>query len=136
MSQMDIALELDCTQSTIWSWMHIFGIQARQSSGMKPKKRVWYKGEWLTISEASERSGVHAQCLRNRMQRGVPGDRLFDKTRRDKAILVNGEWMTITEIAERTGLHVTTISCRKRKGWSNDDLLKPRQKTGRRKKCH
>ena len=132
---MDIALELDCSQSTVWSWMHIYGIQARQTSGMKPKKRVRYKGEWLTISEASERSGIHAQCLRNRLQRGVPEEHLFDESRKGKLYLIRGEWMTLSEVAERAGLHRTTISSRRRKGWSDDDLLKPKLKKGRRKKC-
>ena len=134
MSQLDIAMELDCSQATVWTWMHYFGIPARHT-GAKPKKRVRYKGEMLTISEASARSGIHANCLRDRIQRGVTEDHLFDESLRGKSLHIQGEDMTLSEAAERSGLHPSTIASRKRKGWSEDDLLKPKLKMGRRKKC-
>ena len=128
-----IAERLCVSPSVIGDRLRAAGIKGRKT-GKAVAKKHYVGGEYLTVAEMSERSGVCEKTLENRIQRGVPYDKLLEPTNvPQKQIDIGGEYMTVSEIAQRTGLRESSIWARIRNGVKGKDLLKPKQQPGRKK---
>lgn len=85
---------------------------------------VEYKGEKMTLLEASEKSGLSYGCLSGRYDRGDRGDWLFrpKQTFRKRPVTYKGQVMSITQLAKLTGIAAGTIQQRYSQGKRGADL--------------
>jgi uncharacterized protein YjcR len=90
-------------------------------------QRYCVRGEWLSISEMSEKYGIQNVTIRQRLRRGITGDDLVANVQDVSArtYLVKGEELTRHQIAEKYGLAPMTVYTRIRLGWTGDDLARP-----------
>lgn len=81
-------------------------------------------GERLAIREWAERTGIPANVISNRLNRGWTPERAVGTPARKRRgpdleeITVGGETLTVHGWAERTGIPVVTISSRLNCGWT------------------
>ena len=135
LTQEQMAERLCVSQSVIGVRMRAAGIKGRRhGSRKKSAKRYWVGGEYLTIREMAERSGICMSTIGNRIARGVPFDRLMDQTKGPVLVDVGGKKLTVAEISRRTGLKEVSIYTRIRKGVRGEDLLKGPQPRGRKRR--
>ena len=96
-------------------------IRKRRGTG---RRGVVIGGERLAIREWAERTGIPANVISNRLNRGWTPERAVGTPARKRRgpdleeITVGGETLTVHGWAERTGIPVVTISSRLNCGWT------------------
>lgn len=98
-----------------------------QSRNRRSNIVVSYKGEEMTLIEASERSGLPYDALNARWHRGVRGEELFAELidpGKKREVWYNGEVVTLRELSELTGININTLKTRYRAGKRGNDLIK------------
>ena len=102
-----------------------------------------YKGEMLTITEISERTGIPKDTIRQRLRNGMPFEKAFSaedhRVARFKAKTkifaeYKGEMLPLSEIAERTGIKMMTIRERYRRGERGERLTRPLERKSKGRK--
>lgn len=98
-----------------------------QSRNRRSNIVVSYKGEEMTLIEASEKSGLPYSALNARWNRGIRGEELFaEVTARGKKreVIYHGKIVTLKELSELTGININTLKTRYRAGRRGNDLIK------------
>ena len=98
-----------------------------QSRNRRSNIVVSYKGEEMTLIEASEKSGLSYSALNARWNRGIRGEELFDEViaqGKKREVLYHGKIVTLKELSELTGININTLKTRYRVGKRGNDLIK------------
>ena len=101
-------------------------IRKRRGTG---RRGVVIGGERLAVREWAERTGIPANVISNRLNRGWTPERAVGTPARKRRgpdleeITVGGETLTVHGWAERTGIPVVTISNRLNRGWTPEDAV-------------
>lgn len=88
---------------------------------------VAYKGEYMTLIEASDKSGLSYSALNARWRRGIRGDELFSELapKSNKiTVYYAGKFVTLKELSKLTGINVNTLKSRYYSGKRGQDLVK------------
>lgn len=77
---------------------------------LKPAKRHLFRGEWLSVAEIAELTGINPHVIYARIKRGQPPD----KARRKPARLYSykGQMMTAKQVARMTGMSISGVYLR------------------------
>ena len=98
-----------------------------QSRNRRSNIVVSYKGEDMTLIDASEKSGLSYSVLSSRWKRGIREERLFTEVSaqgKKREVLYNGKIVTLKELSELTGINLNTLKTRYREGKRGNDLIK------------
>lgn len=98
-----------------------------QSRNRRSNIIVSYKGEDMTLIEASEKSGLSYSALNARWNRGIRGEELFTKVAvqgKKREVLYHGKIVTLKDLSELTGININTLKSRYRAGKRGEDLIK------------
>ena len=97
-----------------------------QSLNRRSNLLVDYRGETMTLVEASEKSGINYNCLWGRYNRGERGELLFRK-KGDVGVArvasYRGKEISLKELAEVTGINLNTLKTRWFHGKRGKDLI-------------
>lgn len=75
----------------------------------RPAKLHFYNGQWLTVLELSQLTGIPRPTIYARLRRGQPFDVSGKPGREPRRYLFRGEMLTAPEIAQRIGMDKTTV---------------------------
>jgi predicted DNA-binding transcriptional regulator AlpA len=76
---------------------------------IKPAKRYLYKGQWLSVLELSQLTGIPRPTIYARLRRGQPFDVAGKSGREPRRYLFRGKMMSAPEIAQLIGMDKSTV---------------------------
>jgi hypothetical protein len=98
-----------------------------QARNRRSNIKVSFKGQEMTLLEASELSGIKYSALIARWNRGVRPPKLFNDVKsagQKRSVYYNGKDVSLTELSKLTGINLNTLKSRYRAGKRGDDLIK------------
>lgn len=98
---------------------------AEQARNRRSNRLLTFRGETLTLTEWSERTGIDRGAITARLKRGWSIERTLTLADGQPHSLLshNGETLHMAEWSRRTGLSVTAIRLRLKRGWTIADAL-------------
>ncbi len=102
-----------------------------QQRNRSNNRRLFYKGEELTVAEWSERYGINRFTLMQRVKKGwsmrraltTPPCKKTSKRGNNRRITFRGETLSLYDWGKRTGICTVTIHLRLKSNWSIEDAL-------------
>jgi predicted DNA-binding transcriptional regulator AlpA len=77
---------------------------------LKPAKRHQFRGQWLSVAEIAELTGINPRVIYARIKRGQPVDEARKK--RGRLYSYKGQMMTAKQVAKITGLSMSGVYLR------------------------
>ena len=84
-------------------------------------------GDWLTVKEITELTGLRTYTVRARITKGFSPEDIIRPLRGPSTVNVYGRQVTAQDIADETGINVGTILSRMQRNVTTEELLSPVQ---------
>lgn len=95
-----------------------------QARNRRNSKIVFYKNRSMTVAEAAELSNIDESCIRYRLNKGYPLDKLFEKSGDiKKKYLLDGKRVSLKEVARNTGISTDKLNLRMSRGMSLEEAI-------------